>query len=214
MFLFPYLLVEENTNQQKQKSMIITVDMLKGIAPGSKQTDYKLLPGLAAEMNAQFPGAGIDTIQEVRHFLAQAACETDSFNSLVEYASGKEYEGRKDLGNISPGDGIKYKGRGIFQITGYINYVHLRAMNKDNADFVRYPDLLAQPKYAVWSALLYWNDRHLSDIANMQDDHLVFSKTLNKQLTPIQYITYRINGGQNGIYLREHFYERAKEIIS
>ena len=71
-------------------SIIITEDILKQIAPGSKKTGYKLLQGLADEMNAQFPAAGIDTVQEVRHFLAQAAEETDSLNSLEEYASGND----------------------------------------------------------------------------------------------------------------------------
>lgn len=192
----------------------ITEDILKEIAPGSKRTNYKLLPGLVDEMNAQFPGAGIDTIQEVRHFLAQAAEETDSFNSLEEYASGQAYEGRRDLGNILPGDGKLFKGRGIFMTTGRINYFNLNKRCPDQSlDFRTNPYLLEEPKWAVWSAILYWNDRHLSDFANTLDSCLIFSKTLNKDLTPVQYITFRINGALNGINTRELFYERAKQVL-
>lgn len=78
--------------------MIITTDILKAIAPGSKKTNYKLLPDLAHWMNVWLPKYDIDTNAELCHFLSQTAHESDSFNTLEEYASGKAYEGRKDLG--------------------------------------------------------------------------------------------------------------------
>ena len=195
--------------------MNITFDILKAIAPGSSRSNYKLLPDLAFQMNEQFDDGNIDTISELCHFLAQAAHETDSFNSLEEYASGKQYEGRKDLGNSIPGYGVAFKGRGIFMATGYYNYQNLTFACPDQTkSFIDLPVLLADPKWAVWSAIKYWNDRHLSDFANMPDTSLIFSKTLNKSLTPLQYITWRINGGQNGIESRQVFYERAKKILN
>jgi len=192
----------------------ITADILKEIAPGSKKTNYTLLADLASAMNTQFPAAKIDTVAEVCHFLAQAAEETDSFNSLKEYASGQEYEGRKDLGNNYPGYGVKYKGRGIFMVTGSVNYFNLTCKCPEfGISFISHPELLETPHWAVWSALIFWNDRHLSDIANRDDSSLIFSKTLNKALTPLQYITFRINGGQNGLEYRQVFYDRAKKIF-
>ena len=200
--------------------MIITVDVLKAIAPGAKKTGYRLLPELAEYMNYWFPLFDIDQKGEYCHFLCQAAHETDSFNTLEEYATGKAYDGRADLGNIKVGDGIKYKGKGIFQTTGRGNY---RALNPkwvlkapDNipVDFEETPKLLLKPVYAVWSACQYWDDRSFNDFANMPDDSKIYSKKLKRELSPLEYITWRINGAFNGFSEREKFYKRAKEIIN
>src|SRR5690349_4501301 len=194
--------------------MIITADILKAIAPGSKKTNYILLSGIAEYMNLWFPDFDIDTKGELCHFISQAAHETDSFNTLEEYASGKAYEGRHDLGNYGQGDGVKYKGRGIFQITGKVNYQQLEAISrkyfKSPIQFMMNPKLLLEPNYAVWSAGIYWGDRDFNTIANMPDDTKIWSKKLNRNLSPLEYISWRINGGFNGLASRLTFYERAK----
>lgn len=195
----------------------ITPEVLIAIARGRKNNP--LLAPLAGSMNYWFAAFGINTKAEVCHFLAQAAHETDSFNTLTEYGTkakpaGSAYEGRRDLGNINPGDGIKYKGRGIFQTTGLMNYHRLDTIDGHApVSFEMNPELLAEPRYAVWSACVYWNDKHLSDIAVRPDSDLIYSKYLNKKLTPIEYITLRINGGQNGLDKRKAFYERAKKVF-
>lgn len=191
----------------------VTVDFINKIAPSSRKS--KLVASLVNEMNAQFPAASIDTKEELCHFIAQAAHETASFTTLIEAASGKAYEMRKDLGNTEAGEGVRYKGRGIFQTTGWNNYYRLTGVCPDQSiSFVKNPELLQQPKWAVWSALIFWNDRHLSDIAMQPDYNLIYSKYLNKKLTPIEYITFRINGGLNGLDDRELFYERAKRVFT
>jgi putative chitinase len=58
----------------------------------------------------------------MRMFLAQIGHESGYLQYVQELASGKAYEGRADLGNTSPGDGVRYKGRGLIQITGKRNY--------------------------------------------------------------------------------------------
>lgn len=198
--------------------MIITADILKDIAPGSKKTNYILLEGIAEYMNVWFPAFGIDTKGELCHFISQAAHETDSFNTLEEYASGKAYEGRHDLGNYGQGDGVKYKGRGIFQTTGKVNYQQLEAISrkyfKGPVQFMLNPKLLLEPNYAVWSAGIYWDDRDFNTIANMPDDAKIWSKKLNKNLSPIEYITWRINGGFTNLSNRIEFYNRSKNIIT
>jgi predicted chitinase len=111
-------------------------------------------------------------------FLAQAAHETMSFKFLKERASGIAYEGREDLGNTTPGDGVKYKGRGMFQITGKFNYKRLSEYFK--VDFINKPELLETPEWAAKSAGWFWTinnfNRFVSDYNFLE-------------------VTYRINGG-------------------
>jgi putative chitinase len=190
--------------------MTITPELLKQIAPGNKKP--KLLTDLAHFMERDLIIYGIDLPQEQRHFIAQLAHESDSFNTLEEYASGKAYEGRKDLGNIYAGDGVKFKGRGPIQVTGRANYYAMGVKRGDPQMFIRKPELLATPEYGLWAAVQFWNDRHLSDYAIMPDTARIQTKKYGA-LSPIEYITYRINGGQNGLADRKKFYERAKKFI-
>lgn len=207
--------------------MTITVDMLKAIAPGSKKTNYKNLAGLALWMEYWFPKYEIDTVGELCHFMAQAAHESDSFNALEEYATGDEYDTRVDLGNTpeKDGDGRKYKGRGIFQITGKLNYrtATIEWAKRKPAtliNFVEEPDYLEVPQFAVWSACQYWDQRNFNTFANMPDDARVPYKAKTKKgsivllVSPVEYISRKINGGTRGLDERIKFYERAKAIIN
>lgn len=193
--------------------MTITVDILKAIAPGSKKTNYKHLHGLALWMNHWFPKFDIDTKSEIRHFLAQVAHESDSFNALEEYASGSAYEGRRDLGNIKKGDGVKFKGHGILQITGRANHHLMGVKAGAPMKFIDNPKLLATPEWGTWAACVFWADRGLLDISNMPDDAIIWSKKFDRNLSPLEYITTRVNGAFRGLDERKEFYKRAKEII-
>lgn len=200
--------------------MTITGDILKAIAPGSKKTNYKHLHGLALWMNHWFPKFDIDTKAELCHFLAQLAHESDSFNAMEEYASGKAYEGRKDLGNIKPGDGIKFKGHGPLQITGRRNHHLMGVKAGAPMKFIDNPKLLTTPEWGVWAACVFWTDRGLLDISNLPDETGLSYKvrrddgsSLILLVSPIEYISRRVNGGTNGLQERIKFYERAKAII-
>lgn len=195
--------------------MVITADILKAIAPGSKRSNYKLLPDLSEWMNHWFPVFDIDTAQEQRHILAQWAHESDSFNTLREYASGQAYEGRADLGNKYKGDGVRFKGRGPTQTTGRNNYAALGIKIGKPRMFIDAPELLERAEWGVWASCIYWHDRSLNDIANMPDKAKVPYKSKGKviMISPVEYISRRINGGTNGLSERIKFYERAKTII-
>lgn len=174
-----------------------------------------LMPALAEWINKVCPDYGVDTAGEYAHFLAQGCHETDHFRTLEEYASGAAYENRADLGNTEPGDGIRFKGRGIFQTTGRSNYMQL-GLKKGNANlFINHPEYLEQPEYAVWSACEFWKSRGLNDIANYPDDAVLKKKYRGAviEVSPVEYISITINGGYNGMEQRKQFYANAKSVL-
>jgi putative chitinase len=192
---------------------IITVDHLKAIAG----LTTKLMPGLVEWINktCPLPLYQVDSPNEFAHFLAQACHETDHFRTTKEYASGKAYEGRIDLGNKNPGDGVRYKGRGIFQTTGRNNYLQLGITFGRRDLFIKNPELLEQPEFAVWSACQYWKTRGLNDIANHADTDTLKKKYKGMiiNVSPVEFISITINGGYNGMTERKKFYEIAKKVL-
>jgi putative chitinase len=195
----------------KNMAFVITAEHLAAIA--GKRT--KLMADLAKWLNHYCPQYEIDTPQEYAHFLSQACHETAHFHTLREYASGKAYEGRADLGNKSPGDGVRFKGRGIFQTTGRSNYLQLGIKKGARDFFINSPEFLEQPEFAVWSACEYWRTRSLNDAAN-HDDGAQLKKKFKGQIIdvpPVEYISMTINGGRNGLKERIKFYTLAKTVL-
>ena len=169
---------------------MITIEQLRTICPFAPKNVDVFIPYL----NKFLPEYGIETPDQVAMFLAQAAHESGQFRYTQEIASGKAYEGRRDLGNVHPGDGVKFKGRGIFQITGRSNYE--KCGKALDLDLMSTPDLLSTPQYAVQSACWYWQSRDLNRFAN-----------------DLRKCTRAINGGYNGLDDRRLFWERAKKVI-
>jgi predicted chitinase len=92
---------------------------------------------------------GITSLSQIAYVLATVQHESaNTFMPIDEYASGKAYEGRKDLGNIHPGDGVKFKGRGYVQITGRHNYEKYAKLT--GKDLVNYPGLAKEPYTAAF----------------------------------------------------------------
>ena len=146
-------------------------------------------------------------------FLAQVGHESGSLFFTEELASGAAYEGRKSLGNTQPGDGIRFKGRGLIQITGRANY---KAIGDALAvDLIKNPTLLGgknvnkctpdQLINAAMSAGWFWNSRKLNDIA----DKINISKPIDTgtNLDNFVLITKKINGGTNGLHDRLNRYK-------
>lgn len=129
-------------------------------------------------------------------FLAQVAHESGELRYVEELASGSAYEGRDDLGNVYAGDGIKYKGRGLIQLTGRHNY--LECGEALGLDLIACPELLEEPVNACRSAAWFWETHGCNELA----DHHNFLK-----------ITRVINGGTNGWRDRWKYYQRALQIL-
>lgn len=172
---------------------MITKEILKQISPSAKE---EIIDDLEKYFDKYLQQYKVNTYLRVCHFLAQAAHESAGFKTLEEYASGKAYEGRKDLGNTQPGDGVRYKGRGIFQLTGRANY---RDMSKRlGYDLENNPKLASTAEISVLTALEYWNSRKLSQYADEDD---------------VRTVTKRINGGFNGLEDRKLYLARAKKVL-
>jgi len=140
-------------------------------------------------------GAGL----RLAHWLAQAAHETGGFVYMQELGGPSyfaKYDGRADLGNIKPGDGALYHGRGLFQLTGRANYADYgKAMG---LDLINEPDLAAQPDVGLWIACEYWKRKGLNALADADD---------------VLGITRKINGGLNGLADRKSRLAVAKGLI-
>lgn len=109
----------------------------------------RLTTAQVARINAVLDGLIARKLErnKAAYILGTAHHESDAWRTLTEYATGAAYEGRADLGNVYPGDGIKFKGRGLVQITGRKNYADWARRLK--ADLVNYPSLAGDLTYAV-----------------------------------------------------------------
>ena len=135
------------------------------------------------------------------HYLAQIAHESAELRYSEEIASGKAYDTGKlaiKLGNTpeADGDGQKYKGRGLIQVTGRANYEAYKQYC--GFDVVERPELLAKPVGAIRSSMWFWWKKGLNTLADMDD---------------FMAITERINGGTNGIEDRRKYLARAKKVL-
>jgi len=131
------------------------------------------------------------------HFIAQLAHESGNFRYMEEIASGAAYEGRKDLGNVMAGDGVRFKGRGPIQLTGRANYQKYgRALG---IDFEAHPELVVIPSIGFLVACKFWVNNGLNELAD-RDDVLT--------------ITRRINGGTNGLDDRKANLTKIKSWMS
>lgn len=138
----------------------------------------------------------ISTPQRQAAFLAHVSHESGSLQYTLELASGDDYEGRRDLGNSQPGDGRRYKGRGLIQITGRNNY--LACGNALGLDLIAQPELLEAPVGACRSAAWFWQSRGLNSLADTDK----FGS-----------ITKSVNGGYNGLDDRLWYWLRARAAL-
>jgi putative chitinase len=134
-------------------------------------------------------------------FIAQIGHESGQLQYVREIwgptAAQLRYEGRADLGNTVAGDGSRYLGRGLIQITGRANYA--ACGEALGIDLINHPELLEQPQYACLSAAWFWATKGLNTLADVGEFNA---------------ITRRINGGLNGLADRLKLWAKAREVLA
>lgn len=156
-------------------------------------------------------GAGLDKPHRLAHFIAQLAHESGGFKYDRELwgptAAQKGYEGRKDLGNTSRGDGKKFAGRGPIQLTGRGNVTRFHkwctAKGYGPPDFVAKPDLINTDPWEGLSAIWFWS------VGNQTGKSLNVLADENNG----EQISKKINGGLNGYESRVRYYVRAALVL-
>ena len=168
----------------------LTVARLGDIMPRCKpQRAAELLPHLKAACRHW----EVTTAPRLCAFLAQLAVESGELQHFEELASGYAYEGRWDLGNVRPGDGVRYKGRGPIQLTGRRNY--LRAGGAMGLALEKHPEMAAQPDVGFRVAGWYWHDKGCNELAD---------------LGRFDAITKRVNGGMGHADRRRAYFAAAR----
>ena len=161
------------------------------------QQQMRIVSAISGELTRVLDSYQINTRLRIAHFMGQVTHESAGFRTTEEFASGAAYEGRLDLGNTESGDGKRYKGRGLIQLTGRANYrqighkLHLPLENK--------PELAAEPLTSLKIACEYWETRKINAAAD-QDDLIR--------------VTRLVNGGLNGLEDRRKYLQKAKTALA
>ena len=168
--------------------------VLRAVCPNGKA---EVLDGFAASMQDCITQAQLTTTARLAAFIGQCAEESASFTTTVEFATGIAYNGRRDLGNTQPGDGPRFKGRGLIQLTGRSNY--REAGQALELPLEAQPEMAAQFPAAALIAAWYWKTRHINPWADRWD---------------LLQVTRLINGGENGYGQRRVYCTRALSALS
>ena len=180
-----------------------------------------------ALMQKLFPIYGINTKERIAGFLSQCAHESANFTRLEEnlnysderlvqifpkyFKNGSAqfynrkpeaianivYANRLGNGDTASGDGWRYRGRGIIQLTGKDNYAKFAEYKKKTlAEIVEY---LKTKEGALESACWFWKTHNLNAAADTKN---------------VEEMTRLINGGKNGLAERKQYYVHALQVLS
>ena len=174
----------------------LKLNVLQGIMPAASDFKVELyLPYLLTKMEDRM----INTPLRRSHFLAQIGHESGALRYNEELASGAAYEDRKDLGNTEDGDGMRFKGRGLIQLTGRANYYDYgNSIGIDLTIEGNWLNVARDPELAVDVACWFWEAHELNQLADADD---------------VVAVTRRINGGTNGLADRKSYLARARYFL-
>ncbi|QCI14236.1 glycoside hydrolase family 19 protein [Pseudomonas putida] len=181
---------------------MLSESQLVQILPNARPVAGDFLPAL----NACMPRWEIDNPRRVAAFLAQVGHESGQLRYVRELGNDR-YLARYDTGSLAlrlgntpqaDGDGQRYRGRGLIQVTGHNNYQACSRALFGDERLLEQPQLLEQPRWACESAAWFWQSRGLNALADQGE----FNR-----------ITRLINGGLNGLEDRLKLWARAREVL-
>jgi putative chitinase len=181
--------------------MRLTLEQLLRILPEAGKRAAAYLPHLLVAMEKH----QINNPKRIAAFLAQIGHESGYLRYAREIWGStdaqKRYDTRADLGNTPEldGDGKKFLGRGLIQITGRRNYQLVSLILFGDERLLAAPELLEQPEWAAESAAWFWMKEGLNELADRGE---------------FKQITKRINGGLNGYADRLKIWARAREVLA
>ena len=171
-------------------------DILREAFPNANDTHIAEFAAPISEVMGRYE---INTFLRQAHFLAQIGHESGELLYREEIASGRAYGWRRDLGNTQRGDGIRFKGRGLIQLTGRYNYTAYDEYRGGKGTYIESPGLVAEdPFTCVDVAGWFWSQRKLNRYADKDS---------------LRAVTYRVNGGYNGLRDRMRLLGLAKRAL-
>lgn len=182
--------------------MPLTVLQLEQILPDARRQAGVFI----STLNNAMDGHGINTPKRIAAFIAQVGHESGQLHYVRELG-GDEYLSKYDTGTLvarlgnTPaldGDGQRYRGRGLIQITGRQNYQQCSLGLFGDERLLASPELLEQPQWAAESAAWFWAQNGLNELADRDQ---------------FNSITRRINGGLNGLQNRLQLWARARAVL-
>lgn len=181
----------------------IDADFLHEVTPtfsgANRQKQHDIIEAVGDVLQFTLDSYQINTMLRIAHFMGQIVHESAGMRTTEEFASGAAYEGRLDLGNTQPGDGRRYKGRGLLQLTGRSNYRRIGGII--GQDLEGNPEIAADPAISLVIACEYWKNWGSNGINPLCDrDDLIA-------------VTKAVNGGRNGLEDRRKYLGKAKTAL-
>jgi putative chitinase len=175
----------------------LTQNKMKGIMP--RATDA-LLDRYYVLIVDTMHDYEINTPLRIAHFLAQVGVECGDLRWMQELDSGAYLNGNDDLGNTEDGDGPRFKGRGLLQLTGRSNYTaYGEYCDRDFLSDTTSVLIATDASFAVDSAGWYWTTlKKVNPLADADNVHAV---------------THKVNGGYNDLEERKAHLRRAKCLL-
>ncbi|TPG85313.1 glycoside hydrolase family 19 protein [Pseudomonas mandelii] len=182
--------------------MTVTQQQLQIVMPSARSQAGVFISALNTAMSHR----NINTPKRIAAFLAQVGHESGQLQYVRELGSD-QYLSQYDTGALAArlgntpepdGDGQKYRGRGLIQITGHSNYRLCSLDLFGDERLLSLPELLEQPQWAAESAAWFWEQNGFNELADRDQ---------------FNSITRRINGGLNGLQNRLQLWARARAVL-
>lgn len=188
---------------------LITREQICAIAPAVKPESLSnYIPFLEDTLRRW----NIITPQSIGAFISNLSVESAHFKRTLEIGSGSAYEGRTDLGNTQPGDGERFKGRGLIQLTGRTVYKQCSRDLYNNDSLLTASSILEAPRPALESACWFWS--RYKDVNSVCAEPETWHKPGVHNYSKFQWICILVNGGFNDYAEREANYLRARKILN